>query len=199
MEWIPRYCTYTLQTFTYVVHTWTYLHIPGICHVQTFFIDICTWILVYLYIQTYVVVDYIFMIPLFLAGNLIPTIPQVQPAQGFWLPSGQLWHCSSRWPAWQQRVWGKPVAVAVWTWKAAPGWSVMWGDWWEEGGCPAGAEPARSWDSQASQGWLGLTESEVWFWSCTGVSCLGTYICIHSWTCMYHAYTHMYIHELVCT
>ena len=49
------------------------------------------------------------------------------------------WLCSCWWQAWQQCVWGKPVAVAVWTWQASPGRSVMWGDWWEEGGCSAGA------------------------------------------------------------
>ena len=30
----------------------------------------------------------------------------------FLLPSGQLWHCSSGWPAWQQYAWGKVLVTS---------------------------------------------------------------------------------------
>ncbi len=96
--------------------------------------------------------------------------PPVQQAQAVWIPSGQLWHCSSGWPAWQQCKWGQPVAVAVWAWQAAPGWSFDWKDWCQEKGCSEGAAPAWSWDSPASQGWSGLMGNEVWLWTCTAES-----------------------------
>jgi hypothetical protein len=113
---------------------------------------------------------------------------QVQPAQGFWLPSGQLWHCStgSGWPAWQQRVWIKPVAVAVWTCQATPEWSVSRGHCWPEGCSSAWAEPARSWDSPALQGWLGLMGSEVWLWPkyvpvrTASVKCVYLYVLVYT-------------------
>ncbi len=40
-------------------------------------------------------------------------------------------------------------------------------DWWQEGGCSEGAAaaPRRSWDSPASQGWLGLMGHEVSLWT----------------------------------
>ena len=73
------------------------------------------------------------------------------------------------------------------------------GDRWQEGCCSAGEEPARSWDSQESQGWLGLMESEVCLWSWTDVSVLCTYKHIHPCARMYLVHTTTYIHEHVCT
>ncbi len=116
--------------------------------------------------------------------------------QEVWLPGGQLWHCSS---GWQQCVWGEPVAVAVWAWKAAPGWSVSWKDWCQEEGCSEGAAPARSWDSPSSQGWSGLMENAVWLWSCTEVSVPCPNMYQHLCRCMYKVHTNIRMHEHVCT
>jgi hypothetical protein len=73
------------------------------------------------------------------------------------------------------------------------------GDRWQEGCRSAGEGPARSWDSQESQGWLGLMESEVCLWSWTDVSVLCTYNHIHPCAHMYLVHTTTYIHEHVCT
>ncbi len=93
----------------------------------------------------HVYTQYLYIYAMNIQSSTYPLVPcwyldpyhssTVQPAQEVWLPSGQLWHCSSRWLAWQHChcVWGEPVGVAVWVWQATPGWSVSWKDWCQEG------------------------------------------------------------------
>ena len=70
------------------------------------------------------------------------------PSVGRWSVLG--WPCCMSPP---RHLACRGVAVAICTWQAAPGWSVSWGDWWQEGCYSKGTGWARSWDSPASQGW----------------------------------------------
>ena len=143
------------------------------------------------------------LIPLILAGNSTPTSPHQYSKHKWsevWLPSGQLWHCSSGWQAWQQCEWGETVAVAVWAWQAAPGWSVDWKDWYQEEGCSEGAALAWSWDSPAGRRKADLAG---WEMKCgcepvqTGLYSVQTYICIYVYVCtMYiqlYGFINMYV------
>ena len=77
------------------------------------------------------------------------------------------------------------VAVAVWTWQASPGWSVMWGDWWEEGGCSAGASLRGAETRRRSKADLAWWEVNCGFEAVQ--------------TCLYYVYTYVYNYERVCT
>ena len=96
-------------------------------------------------------------------------------------------------------IWQAWVHVHVYTRYDSVYAMYVHGDRWQEGCRSAGEGPARSWDSQESQGWLGLMESEVCLWSWTDVSVLCTYKHIHPCARMYLVHTTTYIHEHVCT
>jgi len=96
-------------------------------------------------------------------------------------------------------IWQAWVHVHVHTRYDSVNAMYVHGDRWQEGCRSAGEGPAWSWDSQESQGWLGLMESEVCLWSWTDVSVLCTYKHIHPCARMYLVHTTTYIHEHVCT
>jgi hypothetical protein len=100
---------------------------------------------------------------------------------------------------WGKCVWGKPVAVAVWTRQSALGWSVSGGGMWKEGCFSEEEAPELSWDLLASLGWPSLMGSEMWWWCCTDVSVQCIYKYIISCTYTYMVHTYIYIHERVCT
>ena len=84
-------------------------------------------------------------------------------------PYGLRWRSSGGRQAWQQCLWGKPVAVAIRAWQASPRWSVCWGDSSEEASCKGWTEPASSWDSSVSQGRLCMIGMKCGVGKCVNV------------------------------
>ena len=101
----------------------------------------------------------------------------VQQAQGIRFPVGLRWRSSGGRQAWQQCLWGQPVAVAIWAWQAAPGWPVSWGDCREEASSQGWKPQACSWDSSAAQGGSNLIPNEVWWWT-VYILCVYWYILV---------------------